>query len=88
MTIKQTGAVTSSVANTAKRVIVMVWMSIVTGKTLTEEQKIGAAIAIVFVMIYSVIDDFLKKMKGSSGAVKTSGPAVEMQAGGRPLLGA
>jgi solute carrier family 35 protein E1 len=88
MTIKQTGAVTSSVANTAKRVIVMVWMSIVTGKTLTEEQKIGAAIAIVFVMIYSVIDDFLKKMKGSAGAVKTSGPAVEMQAGGRPLLGA
>ncbi len=27
MTIKKTGAVTSSVANTAKRVIVMVWMS-------------------------------------------------------------
>ena len=43
-----------------------------TGKTLTEEQKIGAAIAIVFVMIYSVIDDFLKKMKGSAGAVAES----------------
>ena len=30
MTIKATGAVTSSVANTAKRVIVMVWMAAVT----------------------------------------------------------
>ena len=47
-----------------------------TGKTLTEEQKIGAAIAIVFVMIYSVIDDFLKKMKGSAGAVAESATAL------------
>ena len=46
MTIKATGAVTSSVANTAKRVIVMVYMAAVTGKALTEEQKIGAAVAI------------------------------------------
>jgi solute carrier family 35 protein E1 len=60
MTIKATGAVTSSVANTAKRVIVMVYMAAVTGKALTEEQKIGAAIAIGFVLLYSVIDDLLK----------------------------
>lgn len=60
MTIKKTGAVTSSVANTAKRVIVMVYMAAVTGKALTEEQKIGAGIAIGGVMLYSVIDDFLK----------------------------
>ena len=60
MTIKATGAVTSSVANTAKRVIVMVYMAAVTGKVLTEEQKIGAAIAIGFVLVYSVIDDVLK----------------------------
>ena len=46
MTIKATGPVTSSVANTAKRVIVMVYMAAVTGKALTEEQKIGAAVAI------------------------------------------
>merc|ERR1719424_1433805 len=32
MTIKATGPVTSSVANTAKRVIVMVYMAAVTGK--------------------------------------------------------
>ena len=61
MTIKATGAVTSSVANTAKRVIVMVWMAAVTGKQLTEEQKIGAGVAIGFVLVYSVIDDVVKK---------------------------
>ena len=61
MTIKQTGAVTASVANTAKRVIVLVFMSAVTGKALTDEQKIGATIAIAFVMLYSVIDDLVKK---------------------------
>jgi len=61
MTIKKTGAVTASVANTAKRVIVLVFMSAVTGKKLTDEQKIGAAIAIAFVMLYSVIDDLVKK---------------------------
>merc|ERR1712216_916866 len=64
MTIKATGAVTSSVANTAKRVIVMVYMAAVTGKVLTEEQKIGAAVAIGFVLVYSVIDDVLKAMSG------------------------
>merc|ERR1711988_1039228 len=63
MTIKKTGAVTASVANTAKRVIVLVFMSAVTGKVLTFEQKVGAAIAIAFVMLYSVIDDLVKKMK-------------------------
>ena len=61
MTIKKTGAVTASVANTAKRVIVLVFMSAVTGKALTTEQKIGASIAIAFVMLYSVIDDLVKK---------------------------
>merc|ERR1712060_605981 len=62
MTIKATGAVTSSVANTAKRVIVMVYMAAITGKALTEEQTIGAAVAISFVLVYSVIDDVVKKV--------------------------
>jgi len=65
MTIKKTGAVTASVANTAKRVIVLVFMSAVTGKALTTEQKIGAAVAIAFVMLYSVIDDVVKKLKAA-----------------------
>ena len=63
MTIKPCGPVTASVANTAKRVIVMVYMSMVTGKALTEEQQIGSAVAIGFVLVYSVIDDLLKSMK-------------------------
>lgn len=60
MTLKVTGPVTASVANTAKRVIVMVYMAAVTGKALTEEQKIGAGVAICGVLLYSVIDDLLK----------------------------
>ena len=64
MTIKATGAVTSSVANTAKRVIVMVYMAAVTGKALTEEQKIGATVAIGGVLVYSVIDDLAKMLTG------------------------
>lgn len=59
-TLKVTGAVTASVANTAKRVIVMVYMAAVTGKVLTTEQKLGSAVAIVGVLAYSLIDDLLK----------------------------
>jgi len=59
-TLKATGPVTASVANTAKRVIVMVYMAAVTGKALTDEQKIGSGIAISGVLLYSVIDDMLK----------------------------
>eukprot|EP00629_Pelagomonadales_sp_RCC1024_P017394 CAMPEP_0119274004 /NCGR_PEP_ID=MMETSP1329-20130426/11312_1 /TAXON_ID=114041 /ORGANISM="Genus nov. species nov., Strain RCC1024" /LENGTH=337 /DNA_ID=CAMNT_0007274277 /DNA_START=79 /DNA_END=1092 /DNA_ORIENTATION=- len=60
MTIKATGAVTSSVANTAKRVIVLLYMAAITGKPLTDEQKIGATVAIGGVLLYSVIDDLFK----------------------------
>jgi len=60
MTISKTSAVTSSVANTAKRVIVMIYMAAVTGKVLTEEQKIGAGVAIFGVFGYSVIDEVFK----------------------------
>merc|ERR1719301_471916 len=63
MTIKATGAVTSSVANTAKRVIVLVYMAMVTGKALTDEQKTGAAVAIGGVLLYSVIDDLFASKK-------------------------
>lgn len=63
MTLKVTGPVTASVANTAKRVIVMVYMAAVTGKSLTEEQKIGAGVAISGVLLYSIIDDLLKPKK-------------------------
>ena len=62
-TLKVTGAVTVSVANTAKRLIVIVFMAMVTGKVLTDEQKIGSAVAIAGVLLYSLIDDLLKPKK-------------------------
>jgi len=62
-TLQVTGAVTASVANTAKRVIVMVYMAAVTGTVLTEEQKLGSGIAISGVLLYSLIDDLLKPKK-------------------------
>jgi solute carrier family 35 protein E1 len=68
MTLKVTGAVTASVANTAKRVIVMVYMAAVTGKSLTDEQKIGSGIAIGGVLLYSVIDDLFKGSKKTKKA--------------------
>jgi len=60
MTIKKTSAVTASVANTAKRVIVMVVSAFVFGEPLTFEKKVGATVAITGVFIYSIIDDLLK----------------------------
>jgi len=60
MTIKKTGAVTASVANTAKRVIVMVVSAVGVGEELTYEQKLGSTVAIAGVFIYSIIDDLLK----------------------------
>jgi len=63
LTIKAVGPVASSVANTAKRVIVMVYMSMfVTFKPLTTEQTIGSAIAISFVMVYAVADILVAKI--------------------------
>lgn len=67
-TLKVTGAVTASVANTAKRVIVMVYMAAVTGKALTTEQKIGSGIAISGVLLYSLIDDLLGGKKKTKTA--------------------
>merc|ERR1712060_224605 len=60
MTIKKTGAVTASVANTAKRVIVMVVVAVVFGEELTFEKKVGSTVAILGVFVYSIIDDLLK----------------------------
>jgi len=65
-TLKVTGAVTASVANTAKRVIVMVYMAAVTGKVLTDEQKIGSGVAICGVLLYALIDDLMKPKKGKT----------------------
>lgn len=41
----------------------MVYMASVTGKVLTDEQKMGSAIAICGVLLYSLIDDLMKGSK-------------------------
>jgi len=73
MTIKATGAVTASVANTAKRAIVIVGMAIALGNPLKLEEKVGASTAIAGVFIYSVIDELLGK-KGAGAGPKVNHP--------------
>jgi solute carrier family 35 protein E1 len=60
MTMKKTSAVTQSVANTAKRVIVIVGVAIVLGESLTPIKLIGCTIGIGGVFLYSVIDSLVK----------------------------
>jgi len=61
MTLKKTGAVTQSVANTAKRVIVIVGVAIVLGESLDPIKLLGCGIGIGGVFLYSIIDNLLKK---------------------------
>jgi|UniRef100_A0A7S4GBQ8 solute carrier family 35 protein E1 len=68
--VKKTGPVTQSVANTAKRVIVIVACAIVLGESLTPLKLIGCTIGIAGVFLYSIIDDFIKpKPKEVTGSV-------------------
>jgi solute carrier family 35 protein E1 len=60
MTLKKTGAVTQSVANTAKRVIVIVGVALVLGESLDPIKLIGCSIGIGGVFLYSVIDNIVK----------------------------
>ena len=61
MTIKKTNAITQSVANTAKRVIVIIGVALVMGEALPAQKLIGSGICIGGVMLYSIIDDLMKK---------------------------
>jgi len=60
MTLKKTGAVTQSVANTAKRVIVIVGVALVLGESLDPIKLLGCAIGIGGVFLYSIIDNIVK----------------------------
>ena len=60
MTLKKTGAVTQSVANTAKRVIVIIGVAIVLGESLDPVKLLGCGIGIGGVFLYSIIDDLVK----------------------------
>jgi len=61
LTIKKTNAVTASVANTAKRVIVIVGVALVLGESLDPMKLLGCSIGIGGVFLYSVIDQLVKK---------------------------
>lgn len=61
MTLKKTGAVSQSVANTAKRVIVIVGVAIFLGESLDPIKLLGCGIGIGGVLLYSVIDQILAK---------------------------
>jgi len=61
LTIKKTSAVTQSVANTAKRVIVILGVAIVMGESLAPLKLLGCAVGIGGVFLYSIIDDLIKK---------------------------
>jgi len=61
MTLKKTNAVTQSVANTAKRVIVIVGVAVVMGESLDPLKLLGCSIGIAGVFLYSVIDNIIKK---------------------------
>ena len=63
LTIKKTSATTQSVANTAKRVIVIVGVAVVMGESLNPLKLAGCAIGIGGVFLYSVIDQLLAKKK-------------------------
>lgn len=60
MTLKKTGAVTQSVANTAKRVIVIVGVAMMLGESLDPIKLLGCGIGIGGVLLYSIIDNFVK----------------------------
>ena len=60
MTLKKTNAVTQSVANTAKRVIVIVGVALVLGESLSPIKLIGCSIGIGGVFLYSIIDNIIK----------------------------
>ena len=63
MTLKKTGAVTQSVANTAKRVIVIVGVAMFLGESLDPIKLLGCSIGIGGVLLYSVIDQLIAKKK-------------------------
>lgn len=59
-TLKKTSAVTQSVANTAKRVIVIVGVAMVLGESLDFMKLLGCGIGIGGVFLYSIIDNIVK----------------------------
>jgi len=65
MTIKKTNAVTQSVANTAKRVVVILGVALAFGESLEPLKLAGCSICIGGVFLYSVIDKIVAGRKAA-----------------------
>jgi len=63
LTIKKTSAVTQSVANTAKRVIVIIVVASVMGEHLGALKLVGCGIGIGGVFLYSIIDKIIERCR-------------------------
>mmetsp|Transcript_27926 Transcript_27926/g.88970 ORF Transcript_27926/g.88970 Transcript_27926/m.88970 type:complete len:411 (-) Transcript_27926:277-1509(-) len=66
LTIKKTGAVTASVANTAKRVIVIIGVAIALNEPLSTPKLVGSAICIAGVLLYSNADTLFPGKKAKA----------------------
>jgi len=64
LTLTKTSAVTNSVANTAKRVVVIVGSAIVFKESISGLKAIGCAVCILGVFVDSVIEDIVKAVSG------------------------
>ena len=65
LALKTISGVTHSVANTAKRAIIIVGCALVLGESFAPKKMAGCAIAIVGVFLYSIVDDLVKKKKAA-----------------------
>lgn len=63
LVVKKTNAVTQSVANTAKRVIVILGMAVVLGESLSPIKLLGCTIGIGGVFLYSLVDQIFPPKK-------------------------
>ena len=59
MTIKKTNAITQSVANTAKRAIIIIGVALALGEALPFQKLLGSLICILGVFLYSAIDQIV-----------------------------
>jgi len=77
LTIKKTNAVTQSVANTAKRVIVIIVVALVMKESLTPLKLIGSGIGVGGVFLYSIIDKLVAARKSKKAPAQAPAPASE-----------
>jgi solute carrier family 35 protein E1 len=77
--IKKTNAVTASVANTAKRVIIIIGVALVMNEGLSPLKLVGSGIAIGGVFLYSIIDKLVASRK------KKATPEAKPEAGDGPI---